>query len=331
MKTLVRVGVDVSARELVVAMERGGEQKPPIVLANDAEGHRKLIQLATQRGARAQVVLESTGVYGLDLAMALHRAKRVDVMVANPRAISHFARASLQRSKTDALDAEVILEFAMRMSFEPWCPPAPQILELRALSRRIEALTKTVVQEKNRLHANDQSEELSDLVKQDIRELAELLEERIDRLRKQALRVIGQHPDLATAFAHLTSIRGIADAAGIQILAELGVLPADMTTRQWVAHAGLDPRQFQSGSSVYKPARISKTGNAHLRRALFMPALVAVQWEPNVRAFYEKLLARGKTKMQANVAVMRKLLHAIHGMLENDEDFEGEKFYPIRG
>jgi transposase len=331
LKTLVRVGVDVSARELVVAMERGGEQKPPIVLANDAEGHRKLIQLATQRGARAQVVLESTGVYGLDLAMALHRAKRVDVMVANPRAISHFARASLQRSKTDALDAEVILEFAMRMSFEPWCPPAPQILELRALSRRIEALTKTVVQEKNRLHANDQSEELSDLVKQDIRELAELLEERIDRLRKQALRVIGQHPDLATAFAHLTSIRGIADAAGIQILAELGVLPADMTTRQWVAHAGLDPRQFQSGSSVYKPARISKTGNAHLRRALFMPALVAVQWEPNVRAFYEKLLARGKTKMQANVAVMRKLLHAIHGMLENDEDFEGEKFYPIRG
>jgi transposase len=323
--------VDVSARELVVAMERGGERKPPIVLANDAEGHRKLIQLATKRGARVQVVLESTGVYGLDLAMALYRAKRVDVMVANPRAISHFARASLQRSKTDALDAEVILEFAIRMPFEPWYPPAPQILELRALSRRIEALTKMVVQEKNRLHANDQSEELSDFVKQDIRDLAELLEKRIDRLRKQALCVIEQHTELATAFAHLTSIKGIADAAGIQILAELGVLPADMTTRQWVAHAGLDPRQFQSGSSVHKPARISKTGNAHLRRALFMPALVAVQWEPNVRAFYEKLLARGKTKMQANVAVMRKLLHAIHGMFENDEDFDGEKFYRIRG
>jgi transposase len=330
LKTLVRAGVDVSARELVVAMERGGERKPPIVLSNDAEGHRKLIQLLTKRGAQAQVVLESTGVYGLDLAMALHRAKRVEVMVANPRAVSHFARASLKRSKTDVLDAEVICEFAMRMPFEPWCPPAPQILELRALSRRIEALTKTVVQEKNRLHANDQSEELSEFVKHDIRELAAHLEERIDGLREQALRVIEQHTELATAFAHLTSIKGIADAAGIQILAELGVLPADMTTRQWVAHAGLDPRHFQSGSSVYKPARISRTGNAHLRRALFMPALVAVQWEPNVRAFYEKLLARGKTKMQANVAVMRKLLHAIHGMLEHDQDFDGEKFFSLK-
>ena len=58
-----------------------------------------------------------------------------------------------------------------------------------------------------------------------------------------------------------------------------------------------------------------------------MPALVAVRWEPNVRAFYEKLLARGKTKMQANVAVMRKLLHAIFGMFKNGEPFEGEKFY----
>ncbi len=104
-----------------------------------------------------------------------------------------------------------------------------------------------------------------------------------------------------------------------------------MTTRQWVAHAGLDPRQYQSGTSVHKPARISKTGNAHIRRALFMPALVAVQWEPHIKAFYEHLLKRRKTKMQGNVAVMRKLLHAIHGMLEHDQDFVGEKFFAMKG
>jgi transposase len=323
--------VDVSAKELVVAIEASGRRQAPIVLANDADGHRKLVKLATKRGACAQVVLESTGTYGLDLALALHRAKRVEVMVANPRTIAHFARASLQRSKTDRLDAEMILEFAMRMPFEPWSPPAPHILELRALSRRIEAVSKTVVQEKNRLHANDQSKELSEFVKQDIRELVDLLEGRIARLRKQALLVIEQSEVLAKNFAHLTSIKGIADASGITILAELAVLPADMTTRQWVAHAGLDPRQFQSGTSVYKPARISRTGNAHIRRALFMPALVAVQWEPNIKAFYEHLLGRRKTKMQANVAVMRKLLHSIHGMLEHDQDFAGEKFFAMKG
>jgi len=330
LKRFNRVGVDVSSKELVVAIEASGRREAPIVLANDAEGYRKLIKLTTKRGASARVVLESTGTYGLDLALALHRAKRIDVMVANPRAIAHFARASLQRSKTDRLDAETILEFATRMPFESWSPPAPQILELRALSRRIEALSKTVVQEKNRLHANDQSEELSEFVKQDIRELAGLLERRIERLRQQALLVIEQSEDLARAFAHITSIKGIADASGIAILAELAVLPADMTTRQWVAHAGLDPRQHQSGTSIHKPARISKTGNAHIRRALFMPALVAVQWEPNIKAFYEHLLASRKTKMQANVAVMRKLLHAIHGMLQHDQHFVGEKFFRMK-
>ncbi len=314
-----------------MAIEASGRREAPIVLANDAEGHRKLVQRATKRGASAQVVLESTGTYGLDLALALHRAKRIEVMVANPRAIAHFARASLQRSKTDRLDAETILEFATRMPFAPWCPPAPQILELRSLSRRIEALSKTVVQEKNRLHANDQSEALSEFVKQNIRELADFLENQIETLRKQARVVIEQSEDLAQAFAHITSVKGIADASGIAILAELAALPADMTTRQWVAHAGLDPRQFQSGTSVHKPARISKTGNAHIRRALFMPALVSVQWEPHIKAFYEHLLDRGKTKMQANVAVMRKLLHAIHGMLEHDQDFVGEKFFAMKG
>lgn len=325
------VGVDVGAKELVVSIDRGGARESGVVLRNDAQGHRKLIRLATKRGAAARVVLESTGVYGLDLAFALHRAERVEAMVANPRAIAAFAKASIQRSKTDALDADTILEFGKRMPFVPWSPPDPGILELRALSRRIEGLSKTVVQEKNRLHANDQSEQLSDFVREDIRELVSLLEGRIERLRKQALAVIEQSPGLARAFGRITSIKGIADAAGIQLLAELGTLPKDMTVRQWVAHAGLDPRQYQSGTSVHKPARISKTGNAHLRRALFLPAMVAARWEPNVKAFYEKLLANGKTKMQAIVAVMRKLLHAIHGMLRHDQDFDGEKFFAMKG
>jgi transposase len=112
----------------------------------------------------------------------------------------------------------------------------------------------------------------------------------------------------------------------VQLLPELLVLPADMTVRQWVAHAGLDPRACQSGSSVDKPARISKVGNAHIRRALFMPALVAVQHEPHVKAFFDRLVARGKKPIQAYVAVMRKLLHAIYGMFTTKTTFVGEKF-----
>ena len=250
-------------------------------------------------------------------------------MVANPRAVSQFAGAYLRRSKTDALDALVLVEFAKRMPFEAWKPPEAHAFNLRAISRRIEALTKTATQEKNRLHAATSFDEMSEVVRNDIEVNIRHLERRIELLREQAREHIGQHPDLERAFQHLTSVKGIATAAGIQLLAELAVLPSDMDVRQWVAHAGIDPRQIQSGTSVNRPARISRRGNAHLRRALFLPALVAVQHEPHVNAFYEKLLGRGKTKMQANVAVMRKLLHSIHGMLKHDRDFEGEKFYAL--
>ncbi len=329
MEKISLVGVDVSARTLAVIVERDAERGPLLSFANDRAGHRKLIALVTKRGRHARVVLEATGNYSLDLALALHRAKRVEVMVANPRALSQFAGAFLRRSKTDALDAEVIVEFAKRMPFKAWTPPDPECMDLRAISRRIEAMTKSATQEKNRLHAADAFDEISDVVRNDIEVNIRHLEKRIARLRDQALALIETHTELARYFHHIISIKGIADAAGIQILAELSILPKDMSVREWVAHAGLDPRQFQSGTSVNKPARISRKGNRHIRRGLFMPAIVSVQHEPNVKAFYEKLLSRGKTKMQANVAVMRKLLHAIYGMLKHDRDFEGEKFYAI--
>jgi len=80
---------------------------------------------------------------------------------------------------------------------------------------------------------------------------------------------------------------------------------------------------------VHKKTRISKTGNRHLRRALYMPALVAIVHQPHVRAFYQHLLERGKSKMQALVAVMRKLLHAVYGMFKHQQPFDGAKRYRL--
>jgi len=323
------VGIDVSAKTLAVIIEQDEQRSTVLEFANDRVGHRKLIGVITKRGRSARVVLEATGNYSLDLAFALHRAKRVEIMVANPRALAQFAGAFLRRSKTDAIDAEVILEFAKRMPFAAWSPPDPECMDLRAISRRIEAMTKSATQEKNRLHAADAFDETSEVMRNDIEVNIRHLEKRIARMRDQALALIADHAELSRHFEHITSVKGIADAAGIQILAEVAVLPKDMSVREWVAHAGLDPRQFQSGTSVNKPARISRRGNRHIRRGLFMPSIVAAQYEPHVKAFYEKFLGRGKTKMQANVAVMRKLLHAIYGMIKHDRDFEEEKFYAI--
>ncbi|MCP4003808.1 MAG: IS110 family transposase [bacterium] len=326
---LNHVGIDVSAKTFTAIIDHGGTRTEAFELPNDSKGHKKLIRMATRKGFSARVVLEATGVYSLDLALALHRAERVEVMVANPRTIGQFAGAYLRRSKTDTIDAGIIVEFAIRMEFDPWVPPEPHAFDLRAISRRIEGLIKMATQEKNRLHAASSFDEMSDIVRNDIEVNIRHLERRVGQMREQARRLIAEHSDLECAFGHITSVKGIAEAAGIQILAELAVLPEGMDVRQWVAHAGLDPRVFQSGTSVNKPARISRQGNVHIRRALFLPAIVAAQHEPHVTAFYQKLLGRGKTKMQANVAVMRKLLHAIHGMIKHDKDFEGEKFYAI--
>jgi transposase len=326
MKKLDFVGIDVGAKSLVVALERGGKIRTA-EFANDPVGHRKLCRFLARKGRTAHVCLEATGIYHLDAALALHRTPGLEVSVLNPAATRDFGRALLQRSKTDRTDAVVLLEYARRLPFEPWIPPEQPILDLQAISRRLTALTGIQTQEKNRLHAAGARAELTAVVAADIQAHLTQLQQHLERLRKEALDLIGSSPPLKRLFQRLVSVRGIATLSAIRILAELAVLPHDMSARQWVAHAGLDPRHVESGSSIHKPARISKKGNKHLRAALFMPALVAIRQEPHVRAFYEKTLQNGKKPIQAVVAVMRKLLHAIHGMFRTDTDFQGERFY----
>jgi len=273
-----------------------------------------------------RVCLESTGLYGLDLALTLHQAG-IPVMVANPRAVRHFATALMQRSKNDRLDAQVLCEFAARMPFHPWCPPSPTALKLVAVARRLEALTEMMTAEKNRLHAASLSQALPALIRRDLQRSIGTQQRALERLSRAAEEFVLADPQLARRYELLLSIPGFGSTSALHTLAELTLLPADMNVRQWVAYSGLDPREQTSGTSVRKKTVISKAGNKHLRRALYMPALVAVRHQPNLRAFYEHLLARGKTKLQALVATMRKLLHAIFGMFKHDQLFDGAKVY----
>jgi len=315
------VGIDVSAKKLEVAAQKQFE------VANTAEGHKKIVRYLTRKGRTARVCMEATGNYGLDLALALQRAEGVEVMLVNPRAAHHFAKAMMKRSKTDPVDARVLREYAQRMDFHPWTPPAKELLELRALARRTVALSGMVTQEKNRLHAAESTSELA-FIRHDIEVNIRHLKRRLEELEKQQRRLIERNVQLRDAIRHLTSTKGIAMTSAVQIYGEICVLPADMTPRQLTAHAGLDPRHFESGTLVGK-TRISKRGNKYLRRALYMPVLSGVQHDPHMKAFYEKLVNNGKAKLQAQVAVMRKLLHSIHGMLRHSEDFNGQKFYAL--
>ena len=329
MKQVSQIGVDVDSEELVCVMQVAEERMPLATFANTAAGHKKFIRWATTGGRPARVCLEATGIYSLEFALALHHAKNLEVMVVNPRAIKDFSRACMQRAKTDAVDAGGILEYLQRMPFTAWPPPAPEILELQALNRRIGQLTTESTREKNRRHAAQFAGASADAIAHDIEVNIHHLERRIERMHNSGLQLVRGVPALATKLAHLVSTKGIGEASAMRLLAELLVLPDDLAAPQWVAHAGLDPRPYESGTSVHRPRRITKVGNRHLRAALYMPALVAIQHEPNVIAFYNKLVTSGKKPMQAVVAVMRKLLHAIWGMLKHDEDFDGNKFFKL--
>lgn len=327
MNNICFAGIEVSLLELLVALSREGQTLPLRSFPNTPEGHRALADYLARPGSRVRVCLESTGVYGLDLALLLDRQEGIEVMVANPRAVRHFAQALMRRSKTDPLDALVLLEFATRMPFQPWPRPSARTLQLCGLARRIEAVTDLCVAEKNRLHAASAAQALPAAVRQDIARSIAFHERAIERLARQAQQLIAADALLQERFGELDSVPGIGATSAIALLAELALLSPDLDVRQWVASAGLDPREHSSGSSVHKKTRISKTGNRHLRRALFMPALVAVQHDPHLRSFYERLVARGKAKMQALVAVMRKLLHAIYGMFKHRQPYDGSRLF----
>lgn len=321
-------GIEVGAKELVVSLEREGQRKALKTFANEAQGHQAIIRHLGHAGRSVRVCMESTGVYGLDLALALHRAG-IEVMVANPRAVRHFATAMMQRSKNDRLDAVVLLEFAIRMPFRAWVPPRPAALQLQALARRLEALKDTQAAEQNRLHAADATDTTPPALRRDLERSLRSLRRAIARLSSEAVKIIDQDPGLKLRFDLLITAKGIKEVSAIPLLAELALVPPDLDVRQQVAYAGIDPREYSSGTSVHKKVRISKHGNAHLRRALYMPALVAIRHQPNLRAFYQHLRDRGKPKMVALIAVMRKLLHAIYGMFKHQQAFDGSKVYAL--
>jgi transposase len=321
------VGIDVSARHLSVCIEDGSGTTQQLEVPNTSTGHQQLIKRLSHKRNTARVCLEWTGNYSLDLALALHQAPAIEVMIVNPKAAHNFAQAFLQRAKTDAIDAQILMEFAKRMPFQAWQPPTLNRLQLRVLARRSGALTQMKTQEKNRLHSTEFGRELHQAIRKDLEAHIRHLERQIQKLEQAALDLIWSEPSLRKDLLLLTSIKGIARTSAIQILSELCVLPSDMTDRQWVAHAGLDPKHHESGTSVHKAAHISRIGNRHLRAALYMPALSAVQFEPHIQAYYQALLQRGKLPMQALVAVMRKLLHSINAMLRDGVDFQGQLFF----
>jgi transposase len=184
----VFAGIDVSAHELSVGMRRGIEDRLAVTtFTNSAAGHKALLVFLLQGNARVRVCLEASGNYSLDLALTLQAHRQVEISVVNPRRARRFAESLGERNKTDRVDARVLCEYAARMPWVPWQPPSPVALHLRALTRAIADLSGIRTQQNNRAHAAAASHALPGLVVKEMQRHQKYLEQRMTRLRREAV------------------------------------------------------------------------------------------------------------------------------------------------
>jgi len=312
------LGIDISKLKFDLCLIREGGKLRHRVFPNSPAGFSLLSAGLLQHGVeRVHACLEATGSYGEALTAYLHHAGHV-VSVVNPASIKAYGRSCLSRTKTDKADAALIAQFCHERRPPAWQPLPAEIRELQALARRLDSLLEMRQLEANRLEVAPGAA----AVKESLVGHLAFLDEEIARTEGLIRSHIGSHPGLREQRDLLLSIPGIGSTTAAKLLGEILDVKRYESARQLAAFAGLAPRLHESGSSVRRRARLSKTGAPRLRKALYFPAIVAMRHNPHVRAMSERLKERGKCPMQIIGAAMRKLVHLAYGVLKSGQPFD---------
>jgi len=315
--SIATLGIDISKDKLDVALYQDDAYRLA-TFANERDGYRRLAKwLKKQKAKRCNVCIEATGRYGEAVAMFMHD-RGYPVSVVNPARIKAYGASQLKRNKTDKEDAKVIAHFCATQEPGLWTPPAPEIQELQALTRRLEVLKAERTRELNRQKSGIQSKTVLADIKAHIR----FLNKQIVAIEQRIHDLIDRHSDLRKQHDLLTSIPGIGDTTAANFIAEVPDVTRFHSANQLAAYAGLTPRKHESGSSIHRRGRLVKTGNKRFRTALFMPALVALRFNPIVQALAQRMEANGKNRMTIVGAAMRKLVHLAYGVLKTGKPFD---------
>jgi transposase len=320
MTNLPPLGLDLAKLKFNACLVRQGGKLRHKVFTNNPDGFAQLSGWLSQQGVeRVHACLEATGTYGDALATYLHEAGHA-VSRVNPAAIKAYARSHLSRTKNDRVDAALIADFCSERRPPEWHPPAPELRELQALVRRLDSLVEMRTMEENRLSSGVTVE----AVRESVEEHIAYLSEQIKRTEALISDHIGKHPGLKRQRELLDSIPGVGEATAAALLAEVPDIKQYKSAREVAAFAGLVPRERQSGSSVRGRVRLSKIGNARLRKALYCPAVTALRCSTFFQAWAEGLRQRGKSKMAVIGAAMRKLVHLGYGVIKTGKPFDPE-------
>lgn len=317
---MIFVGIDISKLGFDVAVFVDSQYHSRH-FDNDLSGFSALSKWVKSFREPPYFCLEATGIYGLGLAKYLY-AKQQKVVVANPIQTHAFAKMEMSRNKTDKADAMSIARYCQYLHDKGnidkslFTPKDAAFERVQFLVTRLDQLNKMRSQENNRLDVS-----LDKSAARSVASMLAFIDKQIVKIKATLSEIVKQNEQLNNQVKLLTSIDGVGDKTAWAILAYIGDVSLFENAKQISSYAGLNPRIEQSGTSI-NHSSLSKMGCARLRKSLYMPALVAVRFNPLLHTFYEKLLAKGKPKKVALVAVMRKLLVLAYGVLKSGKPFD---------
>lgn len=325
------VGVDIGKDELVtVVVDEKGKETGRKSFRNGSAGFRKFksFLLSIDPESSFFIGMEATGVYYHKFVSFLFKAgDKLVPGVFNPASVSAYAKCRLSRTKTDHTDALLIARYTLELwrdeRFCPWEPEKPEVVRLRQLVTRRGQLVDMRTSEQNRLHALEHTEESLPFLLESVTSEIEHLEEKIKEVEKRISEHIDRNPKLREDRDLLESVPGIGETTAAALMAEMGDTSRYKGPAQIVPHAGIAPRERQSGSSIHGKTQICRTGKRELRKILYVPTMAAAtRYNPVLQAFYDRLVHAGKPKKVAIIACMNKLIHIIFAILKKRIPFD---------
>lgn len=312
--TKTTIGIDIAKLKFDVARLAAGKYKHA-KFPNNPEGFAAFAAWVDGFGdSDVKLCMEATGTYNLPLAEFL-ADRGYWVSVVNPAQIHAFGKSELSRAKTDKADAKLIARYALQTELAAWKPLPANLRYLQALTRRLEHLLEMERMERNRLATADSA------IVPSINTVLATLEAELKATRQAIQDHIDKDPDLRQRSDLLNSIPGIGPATTAYLLVALSTHRGYTSAKQAAAQAGLAPAIVESGQMKGK-TRIAKTGDARLRKALYMPALAAWKYNPVIRSYCKRLKANGKNGKLIVCGAMRKLIHLAFAILKSGKPFD---------
>lgn len=325
------LGIDVSKDSLSVCFSQMDSQqhvsiKGTRTFENRPRGWKALESWLQRFRKQSQlpfsIVMEATGVYYEGCGFYF-KNQGFEVSVVLPNRSKNYARSLNIKSKTDQVDACVLAQMGLERPLPVWKGIDGTLRTLKRLCREQEALQQMRTAVMNQLHAHVHSHEAEKSIVKRFQQHLQFIEKQIKMILQEIQKVCAQDADLQKRIDNICSVKGLGLLTVVTVIAETNRFDLIENKNQVVSFAGYDVVENQSGTSLRGKTRISKKGNAHIRRALHFPAMTAAQHEPKFKMLYERICQRNpKVKMVGLVAVQRKLLVLIYTLYKKNEPYD---------